>query len=228
MNPKDSLSPITSRRNVLSDHVYEALCGHIIAGKFKPGERLREAQVAEALGVSRTPVREAFARLEHQNLLRKEISGAYFVVEWDEKTLQEVATLRAALEGLAIQLACQNLSPADFLRMEDLTQQMEIARQNADKDRLIALDIDFHSSFWAHCDHSLLQQALEDMKAQILYFMYNTRPGDEEDYPEMHRKMTEALKSGDPLKANAILQEHLLSTAGRAIIRLKQNQNLQE
>ena len=155
MSKNEPLTPINSRRNVLSDHVYAALCEHIIAGKFAPGERLREAQIATALGVSRTPVREAFARLERQNLLRKEISGAYFVVEWDEKTLHEVATLRAALEGLAIQLASQNFGSEDYNQLEELTQQMEIARQNKDKDRLIALDIDFHSAIWARSNHSL-------------------------------------------------------------------------
>src|SRR5512133_3690017 len=139
------LSPIQTKRNVLADHVYEALCQHITAGKLVPGARLREAQIAEALGVSRTPVREAFARLEHQNLLTKEASGAYFVRRWDRNSLWEVATLRAALEGLGIQLAMSHLTAEDYTRLEETINAMQSAHERGDDDRLISLDIEFHT-----------------------------------------------------------------------------------
>ena len=215
----NTLNPLKPKRNVLADHVYDALCDHIIVGKFPSGERLREAQIAEALGVSRTPVREAFAKLERQNLLRKEISGAYFVNEWDQKTLREVATLRSALEELAIQQAHKNLTMDDFARLEEITQQMERALAQSDYNRLITLDIDFHNLLWERSDHGLLQQALEDMKAQILFFMLTTRPGDEEDYPSEHRLIIDALKNGSLQKAQEILRAHILSTAERASAR---------
>ncbi len=215
-----NLSPIQTRRNVLSDHVYDALCQHIIEGKLIPGERLREAQVAEALGVSRTPVREAFARLERQNLLRKEASGAYYVQEWDRKTLWEVATLRAVLEGLGIRLACQNFSEEDYAALEEVIAKMDAAFERGDTDRLIALDIEFHHQLWVRADHALLQQALEEMKAQVLYFMYYTRPGDEKDYPSSHRTLVNIMRSGDEAKASETIQEHIRTTAMRAIARL--------
>ena len=216
-----SLSPIQTRRNVLADHVYEALCGHIISGKLVPGERLREAQIASALGVSRTPVREAFARLEQQNLLRKDASGAYFVRTWDKKTLWEVATLRAALEGLVMQQACEQLSPDDFASLDETITGMQAAHERGDDDRLIALDIQFHSRLWEKSGHSLLQQMLEQMKAQILYFMVLTRPGDEPDYPASHRTLLEVMKRANAEEASQTIQEHIRTTAQRAIERLE-------
>ncbi len=214
------LSPIQTKRNVLADHVYEALCQHIIAGKLVPGERLREAQIAEALGVSRTPIREAFARLENQNLLTREASGAYFVRRWDRDSLWEVATLRAALEGLGIQLAIGHLTPEDYTRMDEIINAMQIAHERGDDDRLIALDIEFHTLIWEHCGHRLLQQTLGEMKAQVIYFMFVTRPGDEGDYHVSHRQLVEIMKSGNADLASQTIQSHIRLTAMRAIQRL--------
>jgi len=217
-----NLSPIQTRRSGLAEQVYQAICEHIIEGRLVPEERLREAQTAAALGVSRTPVREAFARLERQNLLRKEASGAYYVRQWDQKTLWEVATLRSVLEGLAMRLACNHFSAADYAALDEVIAQMDAAHARGDDDRLIALDIDFHSLLWAKTGHSLLQQALEEMKAQILYFMLITRPGDERDYPSSHRELVEIMKAGNAEKASQTIQEHIHTTAVRAVARWEQ------
>ncbi|MCJ7623289.1 MAG: GntR family transcriptional regulator [Anaerolineaceae bacterium] len=211
-----------SRRVVLSDHVYEALCEQIIAGNLTPGQRLREAQIAQSLGVSRTPVREAFAKLEAQNLLHKDASGAYYILHWDEKTLWEVATLRGVLEGLAIQLACPGFTPEDYDILNGIIHQMEAAKRRKDSDRLIALDIAFHRHIWSRCGHSLLWQTLEDMKARILYFMYTTRPGDEADYPITHHELVNLLKENNQSKANKTIQKHIHLSAERAITRLRE------
>lgn len=214
------LPTITSRGQNLADFVYEALCKHIIEGKLPPGQRLRESEIADALGVSRTPVREAFARLERQSLLVKDANRAYFVAEWDNRMLWEVATLRSALEGLGISYACQNLGPEDFDYLEGVAVQMDSAIQRGDYERLIVLDITFHSYLWTKNGHRLLQLALEDMKAPILYFMYITRPGDEVDYPRDHRHLLEVLRKKDPELAAATIKAHVLETAERAITRL--------
>ncbi|MCE5209509.1 MAG: GntR family transcriptional regulator [Chloroflexi bacterium] len=221
MNNNNHLTPIQTKRNVLADHVYDAVCEHITAGMLVPGERLREAQIAEALGVSRTPVREAFVRLEHQNLLTKEASGAYYVRRWDRNSLWEVATLRAALEGLGMQLACTNFRSEDYARLEEIIASMQSAHERGDDERLIALDIEFHSYLWSRFGHYLLQQTLEEMRAQVVYFMYITRPGDEHDYPSSHRQLVEIMKSGDCELASQAIQEHIRLTAKRAIERLE-------
>lgn len=214
------LPPITSRGQKLSDFVYDALCQHIIKGKLPAGQRLRESETADALGVSRTPVREAFALLERQFLLDKDTNGAYFVARWDKEILWEVATLRGALEGLAIRHACKNLEPKNFDHLEGLAVQMDAAVDREDYEQLISLDIAFHSYLWAQANHKLLQQTLDDMKAQVLYFMWITRPGDEIDYPNDHRIVIDVLRTGDPDLAEQVIRRHIVETAERAITRL--------
>jgi DNA-binding GntR family transcriptional regulator len=212
--------PSAMRSSKLSNFVYEALCKSIVEGELVAGQRLREAEVAESLGVSRTPVREALTKLESQHLLYRLPGGAYFVAKWNKQNLWEVATLRGALEGLAISLAAQNLRPEDFDYLEGIIAQMESAKKRADYHQLILLDIQFHSYIWSCAGHTLLSEALEQLKPQVRYFMIITRPGDEESYPETHRVLLETLKKRDPIKAKEAIQEHALLTAEHAIGRL--------
>lgn len=216
-----NLPAITAQKQKLSDSVYEVLGEYIVTGKLRPGQRLREAEVAAALAVSRTPVREAFAKLEAQHLLERDSTGGYLVATWDERDLWEVATLRAALEGLAVSLACERLQPADFDFLQGIILQMKGAYERGDGGRLIELDVTFHSYIWSHTGHRLLAHQMEEMKTQMRYFMYLTLPGDEEDYARSHQELVDALREADGNKALAAIRAHTQTTAERAISRQK-------
>jgi DNA-binding GntR family transcriptional regulator len=216
-----NLPAISAQKQKLSDSVYEVLGEYIVTGKLRPGQRLREAEVATALAVSRTPVREAFAKLEVQHLLERDSTGGYLVATWDERDLWEVATLRAALEGLAVSLACKRLTPADFDVLQGIILQMKGAYERGDGGRLIELDVMFHSYIWSHTGHRFLANQMEEMKTQMRYFMYLTLPGDEEDYARSHQELVDVLKEADANKALAAIRAHTQTTAERAISRLK-------
>jgi DNA-binding GntR family transcriptional regulator len=214
------LFPTVARPQRLSEHVYNELSEAIVEGKLPPGERLRETQMAEALGVSRTPVREAFVRLKQQRLLSSDVSGAYYVAEWDRETLWEIATLRAALESLAFSLAPQNLSQEDFDHLEGIIRQME--DMDADPDsgdykRMALFDFQFHTYIWSRTGHDLLEQALENIRPQAHFYMYLTRQAGQTDYAEQHRKLIEFLRQGDRSQANEIMLDHILPSAEKAI-----------
>jgi len=214
------LFPTVERPQRLSEHVYDALSEAIVEGKLPPGERLRETQMAEALGVSRTPVREAFVRLKQQRLLSSDASGAYYVAEWDRHTLWEIATLRAALESLALGLAPQNLSQEDFEHLEGITRQMgemDADPESADYKRMALFDFQFHSYIWSRTGHALLGQALENIKPQARFYMYLTRQAGQTDYAEQHRKLIEFLRQGDRSTANEIMLDHIFPSAEKAI-----------
>lgn len=214
-----SLPAITTQKQKLSDSVYDVLGEYIVTGRLQPGQRLREAEVAVALNVSRTPVREAFARLATQYLLERDSTGGYRVATWDERVLWEVATLRAALEGLAVSLACQRLKPADFDYLQSIILQMKGAYERGDHERLIDLDLNFHGYIWAHTGHTLLARQMEGMKTQVRYFMYLTLPGDEEKYDLSHQELVDVLKLADAEKAIEAIRAHMHMTAERAISR---------
>jgi len=212
--------PTLARPQRLSEHVYKTLSEAIVEGKLPPGERLRETKMAEALGVSRTPVREAFVRLKQQRLLSSDESSAYYVAEWDRQTLWEIATLRSALESLAFSLAPDNLSQKDYDHLEDIARQM--GEMDADPDNLnyktMALfDFQFHSYIWSRTGHELLEQALENIKPQAQYYMFLTRQAGQTDYGEKHRLLIEILKQGDRSKVNKIMLDHILANAEKAI-----------
>jgi DNA-binding GntR family transcriptional regulator len=214
------LFPTVERPQRLSEYVYDALSEAIAEGKLPPGERLRVTQIAEALGVSRTPVREAFVRLKQQRLLSSNASGAYFVADWDRETLWEIATLRAALESLAFSLAPQNLSQKDFNYLEGIIRkmgEMDADPNSSDYKRMAQFDFQFHTYIWSRTGHDLLEQALENIKPQAHYYMYLTRQAGQTDYAEQHRILIEFLRHGDRSKANETMLEHILPSAEKAI-----------
>jgi DNA-binding GntR family transcriptional regulator len=215
------LLPTVDRPQRLSEHVYIALSEAIVEGKLSPGERLRETQMAEALGVSRTPVREAFVRLKQQRLLSTDANGAYYVAVWDKQTLWETATLRAALESLAFSLAMQNLSQEDFDHLEEIRQQMgemDADPTSGDYKQMALFDFQFHTYIWSRTGHDLLEQALENIKPQAHYYMYLTRQAHGPlDYAERHRILIEFLKQGDRSQVNEIMLDHILPSAEKAI-----------
>jgi len=214
------LFPTVARPQRLSEHVYNSLSEAIVEGKLPPGERVRETQMAEALGVSRTPVREAFVRLKQQRLLSSDASGAYYVAEWDRQTLWEIATLRAALESLAFSLAPQNLSQEDFDHLEGIARQMgemDADPASGDYKRMALFDFQFHTYIWSRTGHDLLEQALENIKPQAHFYMFLTRQSGQTDYAEKHRILIKFLKGGDRSNANEILLDHILPVAEKTI-----------
>jgi DNA-binding GntR family transcriptional regulator len=216
-----NLAPISIQPQKLSDHAYDMLCNAIVEGELLPGKRLREAEMAEILGISRTPVREAFAKLGRQNLVEKGLNGAYYVATWDRQTLWEVATLRAALEGLAFNLASQNFAPEDFDYLQAIISNVDAAIHRQDYERLITLDIQFHSYVWSRAQHKLLEEMLEQMRPLVRYFMYLARPVDGQYTPESHRKLVEVLREGNSDKAMSIIHEHIVIAAERTIAQLE-------
>jgi DNA-binding GntR family transcriptional regulator len=223
MAAKLDLFPVTAVRTRLSDSVFDSLCDAIVEGILTPGERLPEERLAKALKVSRMPVREALADLERRHLVERDQNGTCCVAKWDKVMLREVATLRSALEGLAVKFALPNLAPEDIDQLEGIITQMERGVSRGDYERLIHLDISFHSHIWSCTGHTLLQDTLAEMKPQVRYFMYLTRPGDEETYPDTHREVLEVLRLADAERAEAVIREHTLTTAERAIARLQLN-----
>lgn len=208
----------------LADEVAEAILEAILSGKFTCDQQLTATAVAEWLGVSRTPVREAFLMLHRKRLLDRHTSRSFVVARWNKTDLMELAQLRAALETLVVELAIPRLSPEDLDLLESIAMQMDNAFGRGDHERLVLLDAQFHGSLWRIPGNSRLRQALEDLSPQIRYFMYITRPGEELDYPSQHRRLISVLRSGDVEGAKGRMREHILYTATRVIAKLDESQ----
>ena len=110
----------------LRDIVFQTLRNAIITGELQPGERLMETQLAEKLGVSRTPIREAIRKLELEGLVIMVPRKGAQVAQFTEKDIQDVLEVRAALESLAAKLACKRMDDRSFLKL-----QLAIAEYNS-------------------------------------------------------------------------------------------------
>ena len=130
--------------SVLSQQVLDKLREAIINGSLAPGERLVEGEMAERLGTSRTPVREAFIRLEQEGLIENLPNRGGFVKDFTAADVREIFQLRAALEGMAWQLAAERMAEEHLQFLEDLLGQQREAIAKGDNSGLLKLDSQFH------------------------------------------------------------------------------------
>ncbi len=118
-------------------------------------------------------------------------------------------------------LACERMKPGDYDFLQSIIMQMEAAYLRKDFDALIDLDIQFHSYVWGLSGHTLLHEMLESMKAQVRFFMYLTRPGDEETYGSTHQELLDIMRECNPDKLKEAIRQHTLVTAEKAIKRME-------
>ena len=129
----------------LRELVYEELRMLIMTGQIKPGVRMMEIDLADSMGVSRTPVREAIRQLEKDNLVTIEPRKGAYVSDISPYDLNEMLVVREPLEGLAIQLAADRMSTDDVDVIRGVNFDYEEALQSGDTEKLIQLDTQFHS-----------------------------------------------------------------------------------
>ena len=209
--------PMEIRHKTLTEEVFQILSDAILTGAIKEGERLNETELAQKMGISRAPVREALAKLAKHGLAVQVPRKGTFVEKWNKRDLWEIATLRSVLEGLAARLASSNIEPADVRFLEDVIKRMDTADQEGDVRQLIDLDITFHSRIWECARHKQLQRTLEDLKLQIRLFMIVTRPSDVVAYPGQHQALLEAVCSHDPERAQRTAIEHVMTPTSLAL-----------
>ena len=224
MLARENKTPIN--QGTLADQVFDYLSTAILRGELRAGERLVEVDLAEKLGISRGPVREALVELEVQGLAYSEVRRGTFVKPWTKADLWEVAILRATLEALAAQLAAPHLTDEDLAYLESLSAEMEDAEHKDDLARLIDLDFAFHGMILERCKHERLQQMLDNMRLQIKLFRIITRATDYLSYPEMHRNLLDSLTMRDPERAYQAVHSHIMESAETALATLEDDKPL--
>lgn len=143
--------------------VGEQLRAAIASGELAAGERLNEVAVAKQLGVSPTPVREAFRDLEQSGLIEVIPYRGARVRPLTERDLSEIYSLRAHLEQMGIRLAYPRLDESDFETLADLIRSMEERARNDDPAGVVEHDVAFHRHIMAKADHSLLLKTWEQI-----------------------------------------------------------------
>ena len=151
----------------LRDVVFNTLRKAILTGQLKPGERLMEVHLANRLGVSRTPIREAIRKLELEGLVLMIPRKGAEVARISEKSLREVLEVRRSLEELATELACQRMEDEALLELEEAQENFRSAVQKGDLMNIAETDEHYHDVIYHGTGNSRLVQILNNLQEQM-------------------------------------------------------------
>lgn len=195
----------------LRDIVFDTLREAIMDGSLKPGERLMEVQLAQKLGVSRTPVREAIRKLELEGTVTMIPRKGAYVAEVSLKDISEVLEVRAALEGLAATLAAEKMDESGLKLLQEKASEFEAAAKDMNRDDLIKLDVEIHEIIFQSTDNQTLMNLVDGLREQVQRFRisYLSTMQNAEDIIVEHRELIDALLKKDPELARNAAEKHI-------------------
>jgi DNA-binding GntR family transcriptional regulator len=149
----------------LRAHVVKMLGADILAGKYKPGDRLNESQIARELNISRIPVREALSQLQEQGLVQNRERRGMFVTNIGPQEVLQISSLRIILETEALRLAKTHMTPDIAASLGALVDQMDV--WNGTLLEAAALDLEFHRQIWRAAGNPYLERALNALMVPL-------------------------------------------------------------
>lgn len=204
----------------LRDRIEKQILDIILEGKFKPGDRLVESAIADGLGVSRAPVREALSALEREGIVINIPRRGHFVMEFTDKDIEEIYSLRLILERGALERAIDRMTEEDVAAMQQVVDRIgDAIRQGRDPRTMVMYDLSFHDLICRTADHSRLYSAWNSMRLQT-YLLIGVTSTTRFDYPdqpkEFHQRILDAIVDRDLERADAYLTEHIRDAQRRA------------
>lgn len=214
-----ALSPPLNRS--LADEIVIRLRKAILSGQFEPDERLGEQFLAETWGVSRGPIREALSQLEHEGLVIIRRNRGAFVARLSREDVDEVYSLRLALEKLALQLAIKNAASSDLDEMQAIIDTMASSLERGLTEQESAeLDVHFHDILYRSAKHKRLYDCWENIRPQIHIFLLSraaANPDFRQYVVEGHQAILDAVRDRDEVRAIATLEDHIQGAYDRVI-----------
>ena len=195
----------------LRDEVFYELRDRILKGELKPGDRLLEIRLAEQLGVSRTPVREALRLLEKEGLAVNIPRRGAQVARMTQKDLSDVLELREVLDDLAITKACTNINDEIIKKLNDALAVFKEAVSGGDLSEIVSADEAFHNVIYEAADNPRLMSLLDNLKEQMYRFRFAYVKG-EKNYDVLireHQLMIDGLKDKDEKSVKETMRTHL-------------------
>lgn len=209
----------------LRELVLEAIREAIINGNLKPRERLMEIQLAEELGVSRTPVREALRKLELEGFIVMVPRKGAYVADFSFKDIADIFEIRAALEGLAAALAAERITDEELENMERLLVEKAEAITQQDIEKLVKVDTKFHDALYQASRNERLTTIISNLREQIQRFRSTSlaNPGRGKISLDEHRDIVEAIQARDVQQARQAAQNHIENAENSMIEAIKKD-----
>lgn len=204
-------------RSFMREEVYKTLLTWIMEGELRPGEKLLDKELAESMGVSRTPVREALRRLEDKDLVESSANRWTRVSEVSIREPEKIYPIICSLEELAVSFAIGDLADDDFQKMEQANLALGKALSAENPVKASMADIQFHDVFIKRSKNSHLESILRDLKikyrrVEVTYFEGHASAKYSLDE---HLRIVEALRSGDLTGAQAAIRLNWQSSLKR-------------
>lgn len=211
-DPSHDWQPV--RGETLASEVYEAVRAAILEGRYAPGEFVREGQISQALGVSRTPVREAMGRLASEGFLERIPHRGFLLPEEPLENLLQLYPIIASLDLLAGRLALARLDPQDIAALRETNAALQEARDAHDVREMIALNNQFHHLFAARSGNPRLSALLNDLRLQLTRlerWYYSDLQKADVSISE-HGAIISAIEEGDHGRALELLEHNMAGT----------------
>ncbi|MEE0742299.1 MAG: GntR family transcriptional regulator [Emergencia sp.] len=195
----------------LREIVYEQLKMQILTGKIIPGTRMMEVELADEMGVSRTPVREAIRKLEKEGLVTIEPRRGAYASDISVKDMVDTLEVREDLEGLAAALAAERMSEGQIEELKQINQGYSDAIKNSDTEKIIEYDELFHKHIVSCSGNKTLIQLSETVQELALRFryLYYDDFSRYENMPVEHKQIIEAITSGDAERTRQTADNHV-------------------
>jgi DNA-binding GntR family transcriptional regulator len=203
----------------LGEIVFDYLKNAIISGELKPGERLMEINIAQQLGVSRTPVREAIRKLEKEQFIEMIPRKGAYVASTTLKDMMDVLEVRRVIEGFASELAAERMSDEALASLHRTHKGFIKALDDNDREAMVALDNEFHDLILSASDNLKLIEIQKSLSEQILRYRssYFNEFRNFEELKIMHEKIYKAIESKNIEQAGMLAREHVASVEKRVL-----------
>jgi len=213
----DNLTSITPR--TLKENVIETIRQSIIDGTLAPGTELNQAQMAEKLGVSRGPVREALGRLEQEGLIRVTAYKRVFITPLNRRYVEELYSVRTALETMALERGIDRLTPSSLQELEQIVDAMRAAARKKNQQALVELDLSFHEQIVRMADHNLALNLWRQLAVGVKRCLHTQHRAYTflDEVVGTHPTIVTAIANRDKVLAVQILSEHITESAENII-----------
>ena len=207
----------------LVEQVRDAIVSDIAEGKFKPGDRIIQEQIAQVLGVSRHPVQQALLLLKNQGVLRNAAGRGLIVAPLDLGQVRNMYDIRAVMEGLAFCKAAEKNPERAKMYGPALIQSGRKAVKSGSVAAMIAADIKFHNFIYELSENPLIAPSIEVQWINTQRVMGEVLMRDEKprDIWDQHEALLAAVISGDGVKAEVMAHQHVTQAADFMIYRMR-------
>lgn len=217
---KDNLLENMNTFLPLRDVVFNTLRQAILTGELKPGERLLEIHLADRLGVSRTPIREAIHKLELEGLVTLVPRRGAEVAQITEKSMNDVLEVRRTLDALCAELACDRITEEELNDLKHACDNFEAAVKTGDFKKIAQSDVALHDIIVRATGNARLLQLINDLSEQMYRYRYEyiKDTSQHETLVEEHRIIYQSIVNKDKETASAAAMTHI-DNQKRSIIR---------